>query len=160
MYAILIPCWNSLILLAKAWHSGNTQGICKQLNPLSLDQGLYLPDCRIWEDAYGQQFFFFVHRQLSCFCIGRFLQVQHILLVHLSILFRAVENMSSTIVNDICSFISLTPQKKFTPLRANAVICHLVFLLLDCLLIFSSNSPRQFFLLGCYIFSIFNSRCP
>lgn len=143
MYAILIPCWNSLILLAKAWHSGNTQGICKQLNPLSLDQGLYLPDCRIWEDAYGQQFFFFVHRQLSCFCIGRFLQVQHILLVHLSILFRTVENMSSTIVNDICSFISLTLPKKFTPLRANAVICHLVFLLLDCLLIFSSNSPRQ-----------------
>lgn len=80
---------------------------------------------------------------LAVFCIGRFLQVQHNLLVHLSILFRAVENMSSTIVNDICSFISLTPQKKFTPLRANAVICHLVFLLLNCLLIFSSNSPRQ-----------------
>ena len=26
---------------------------CKQLNPLSLDQGLYLPDCRIQVEAYS-----------------------------------------------------------------------------------------------------------
>jgi hypothetical protein len=33
---------------------------CKQLNPLSLDQGLlYLPDCRIPDEAYSLQFYFY-----------------------------------------------------------------------------------------------------
>jgi hypothetical protein len=31
---------------------------CKQLNPLSLDQGLYLPDCRIPDEAYSLKFYF------------------------------------------------------------------------------------------------------
>jgi hypothetical protein len=47
------------MVLAKTWHFRNTQGICKQLNPLSLDQGLYLPDCRICDEAYSLQFSFF-----------------------------------------------------------------------------------------------------
>jgi hypothetical protein len=48
------------MVLAKTWHFRNTQGICKQLNPLSLDQGLYLPDCRICDEAYSLQFSIFL----------------------------------------------------------------------------------------------------
>ncbi len=63
--------------------------------------------------------------------------------------------MSSTIVNDICSFISWTPQKKIVPLELNAGMCYHVFLLLDCLLIFSSNLSRQSFVIKLIVLSRF-----
>jgi hypothetical protein len=44
---------------------------CKQLNPLSLDQGLYLPNCRIPDEAYSLQFYF-----LSMDSFKRFASVQ------------------------------------------------------------------------------------
>lgn len=125
------------------------------MNPLSLEQDLYLLDCRIWDDAYSQQFPFCWSTTLSCFCISRFLQLQYLLLVHLSVLLKAVENMISTMVNDICSFISWTPQKKIVPLELNAGMCYHVFLLLDCLLIFSSNLSRQSFVIKLIVLSRF-----
>ena len=44
-------------------------GICKQLNPLSLDQGLYLPDCRIWDEAYSLQFSFLFINSFKLFAL-------------------------------------------------------------------------------------------
>jgi hypothetical protein len=89
------------MVLAKTWHFRNTQGICKQLNRLSLDQVCI---CQIAEFAMRLivcSFHFFVRRQLKAICIGtRFLYVQYILLVDPSILFRAVKNMSSSTVHE------------------------------------------------------------
>jgi hypothetical protein len=64
---------------------------CKQLNPLSLDQGLYLPNCRIPDEAYSLQFYF-----LSMDSFKRFALVQDFYRsIHSigspSIAFRAVE---------------------------------------------------------------------
>lgn len=64
---------------------------CKQLNPLSLDLGLYLSDCRIPDEAYSLQFYF-----LSMDSFKRFALVQDFYrsihsLGSPSIAFRAVE---------------------------------------------------------------------
>ena len=56
---------------------------CKQLNPLSLDQSLYLPNYRIPDEAYSLQFYFCPYTASSDLHWYKVSTGPYILLVHL-----------------------------------------------------------------------------